>query len=205
MVPFDDDPFEPSSSRDEKGKAVHNLLEEGWLYGKLLSSRPKMFRCYSDLSPNFGQETLAKNHCTEQSSTTRKSTCKLIRAPSLPPRLRGEEKFEEKESSSGMSELTRQFCDASKVQKPSEPACSTKKKGGIQEKVRHARGDKKNTGQSLRHNVPRKPTLPPCLGQEFEDIEDNESDITMSRLIREAMPNSLPVKPRQRASKVMIQ
>ncbi|KAJ6949858.1 hypothetical protein NC651_003745 [Populus alba x Populus x berolinensis] len=221
---FDDDSLEPLSSTsstrsggdNEVKAAVHQLLEEGWFFGKLLdvNSKPRMLRCYSDPSPSFDQQVLA-NTCpppTEKSSSTREllPPGNLTRAPSLPPNIgRSEEKIQETESSTsastGMSrKLTRQLSDQVLIRKPS---CVKKKEGINQVKVAsHANRNRRSKtvaeGQSSQHSLIRTPSLPPYIGREEMDEESESDEITMSELIRQAMPLSKDILPRQRSSKV---
>ncbi|XP_057464696.1 uncharacterized protein LOC130754491 [Actinidia eriantha] len=65
-----------------------------------------------------------------------------------------------------------------------------------------ARGEEimsKPSPKSLRKNLCRAPSLPPCVGRE----EDEESDFTMSKLIRQASLNSQDLLPPRRSSKGM--
>ncbi|EEF39106.1 uncharacterized protein LOC8268831 [Ricinus communis] len=217
MDPSDEDPFEPASCSstkdDEKLENVHDLLEEGWFFGELLTSKPRMLRCYSDPSPNFDQGLLAENpiYIQKSSSSSKKVSGTLIRAPSLPPRLESrEETLEEKESSSsrskGMSKLIRQLSDQSLVQETNcKPTCIGKI-GSIQEKESHNRKSKMMTGKPSKQRLLRTPSLPPCIGrEEVIGQNDDESDITMSRLIRQAMPYSTEVLPPRHTPKGMIQ
>ncbi|CAK7324425.1 unnamed protein product [Dovyalis caffra] len=216
---FDDDSFEPSSltststiSGDPKvEEAVHQLLEEGWFFGKLVAnsnSQPKMLRCYSDPSPNFDQQILAKTCPSSQiSSSTRKSVTpgNLTRAPSLPPNIgRSEEKIHEIESSTaGMSrKLTRQLSDQILIQKPS---CVKKKEGKSEEKASLTRRSKMmEAGKSSQHSLLRTPSLPPYIGrEEMIELENESDEITMSKLIRQAMPLSSDILPRQPSSKMI--
>ncbi|XP_021652529.2 uncharacterized protein LOC110644173 [Hevea brasiliensis] len=182
---FDDDPFETSSSRDVKVDGVHQLLEEGWFFGKLLTRKPRsslMLRCYSDPTPNFDQAILAENN-----PCIGKVVGNSIREPSLLPCIGWrEEKIEEKQPT------CRQLSDKASVQQPIKPTTCAE---GIQENRR----SKVITGQPSKHKLLRTPSLPPCIGRkEVEEEEENDDNITMSRLIRQAM------SPRH-TSKGMIQ
>ncbi|KAJ8765236.1 hypothetical protein K2173_011916 [Erythroxylum novogranatense] len=203
MDSFQDDSFQPSSTIHEKGAAVHDLLEEGWFFGKLVNSKPKMSRCYSDPSPNFAQGTSESNPFKEKpsSSSARKFSANLTRAPSLPPCIGREERIHEEERNSEISMLTTQLSDICIFnEKQNELSTCTKKKVLIQGKETQAPRDKKRKGQrSSRQNLLRTPSLPPCIGRELEELEGNEGDITMSRLIRQAMPNTWAIQPRNRA------
>uniref|UniRef100_A0A6M2EVD9 Uncharacterized protein n=1 Tax=Populus davidiana TaxID=266767 RepID=A0A6M2EVD9_9ROSI len=220
---FDDDSLEPLSSTsstrsggdNEVKAAVHQLLEEGWFFGKLLdvNSKPRMLRCYSDPSPSFDQQVLA-NTCpppSGKSPSTREllPPGNLTRAPSLPPNIgRSEEKIQETESntsaSTGMSrKLTRQLSDQVLIRKPS---CVKKKEGINQVKVAsHANRNRRSKtvaeGQSSQHSLIRTPSLPPYIGREEMNEESESDEITMSELIRQAMPLSKDILPRQRSSK----
>lgn len=220
---FDDDSLEPLSSTsstrsggdNEVKAAVHQLLEEGWFFGKLLdvNSKPRMLRCYSDPSPSFDQQVLATT-CpppSGKSSSTREllPPGNLTRAPSLPPNIgRSEEKIQETESSTsastGMSrKLTRQLSDQVLIRKPS---CVKKKEGISQVKVAsHANRNRRSKtvaeGQSSQHSLIRTPSLPPYIGREEMNEESESDEITMSELIRQAMPLSKDILPRQRSSK----
>ncbi|KAF9666583.1 hypothetical protein SADUNF_Sadunf16G0243900 [Salix dunnii] len=220
----DDDSFEPSPSTGTRSAgdpkvnaAVHQLLEEGWFFGKLLdvNSKPRMLRCYSDPSPSFDQQILA-NSCPPggKSSPTREllTPGNLTRAPSLPPNIgRSEEKIQETErytSASGMSrQLTRQFSDQILIQKPT----SVKKKEGIshEKTANHATGNYRRSkmvagGQSSMHSLMRTPSLPPYIGREETNEESDSDEITMSKLIRQAMPLSSDILPRQHSSKMIL-
>ncbi|KAJ9129268.1 hypothetical protein P3X46_033939 [Hevea brasiliensis] len=171
---FDDDPFETSSSRDVKVDGVHQLLEEGWFFGKLLTRKPRsslMLRCYSDPTPNFDQAILAENN-----PCIGKVVGNSIREPSLLPCIGWrEEKIEEKQPT------CRQLSDKASVQQPIKPTTCAE---GIQENRR----SKVITGQPSKHKLLRTPSLPPCIGRkEVEEEEENDDNITMSRLIRQAM------------------
>ncbi|XP_011038894.1 PREDICTED: uncharacterized protein LOC105135620 isoform X2 [Populus euphratica] len=217
---FDDDSFEPLSSTstrsagdNEVKAAVHQLLEDGWFFGKLLdfNSKPRMLRCYSDPSPSFDQQVLA-NTCppSGKSSSTREllPPGNLTRAPSLPPNIgRSEERIQETESNtsaSGMSrKLTWQLSDQVLIRKPS---CAKKKEGISQVKVashanRNRRSKMMAEGQSSHHSLIRTPSLPPYIGREEMNEESESDEITMSELIRQAMPLSTDILPRQRSSK----
>lgn len=218
---FDDDSLEPLSSTstrsagdNEVKAAVHQLLEEGWFFGKLLdvNSKPRMLRCYSDPSPSFDQQVLA-NTCppSRKSSSTREllPPGNLTRAPSLPPNIgRSEEKIQETQSNtstSGMNrKLTRQLSDQVLIRKPS---CVKKKEGISQVKVAsHANRNRRSKmvaeGQSSQHSLIGTPSLPPYIGREEMNEESESDEITMSKLIRQAMPLSKDILPRQRSSKV---
>ncbi|KDP45851.1 hypothetical protein JCGZ_15295 [Jatropha curcas] len=170
MESFDDDPFESSSSKDhQKVENVHNLLEDGWFFGELLSRKPKaMPRCYSDPSPNFSQEIISESYYLLNPSKKKPAAKNLIRAPSLPPCIG--RRSEERE----IKKLSRQLSDQDLVQEAGD-SC----KGKIEEKERPLK-------QRL---LIRTPSLPHCIGRE-EEIEEHESDITMSKLIRQAMPHT---------------
>ncbi|KAL9366763.1 hypothetical protein Peur_037962 [Populus x canadensis] len=220
---FDDDSLEPLSSTstrsagdNEVKAAVHQLLEEGWFFGKLLdvNSKPRMLRCYSDPSPSFDQQVLA-NTCppSGKSSSTREllPPGNLTRAPSLPPNIgRSEEKIQETQSNtsaSGMNrKLTRQLSDQVLIRKPS---CVKKKEGISQVKVashadRNRRSKMVAEGQSSQHSLIRTPSLPPYIGREEMNEESESDEITMSKLIRQAMPLSKDILPRQRSSKMIL-
>lgn len=168
---FDNDPFEPLTSREEKVDGVHQLLEEGWFFGKLLTRKPRksslMQRCYSDLSPNYDQAILVENSPCLDKSSSKKVVGKLTRAPSLPPCIgRREEKVED-----------------IKLTCRQQPIKSIACKEGIQENRR----SKGITGQPSKPTLLRTPSLPASMGRD-EEGEEDDSDITMSRLIRLAMP-----------------
>ncbi|KAB5521268.1 hypothetical protein DKX38_025587 [Salix brachista] len=206
------------SAGDPKVKAaVHQLLEDGWFFGKLLDvkSKPRMLRCYSDPSSRFDQKILA-NSCPPagKSSTTRELLTRgnLTRAPSLPPNIgRSEEKIHETErytSGTGMSrQLTRQLSDQILIQKPT----SVRKKEGIshEKTANHATGNYRRSkmvaeGQSSRHGLIRTPSLPPYIWREETNEESDSDEITMSKLIRQAMPLSSDILPRQHSSKMIL-
>lgn len=222
---FDDDPFEPSSSSSscttnqnvEEAEAVHELLEEGWFFGKLLvnSKTRLMLRCYSDPSPNFDQQILAKTTSSpgvKSSSTSKLVTSgNLIRAPSLPPNIGRQEKMQQ----TGISKrkLSRQLSDRNLVHQKltTRPSCVQKKEGNVEEEVisratTSTRGSKTMDARESSKNTSllRAASLPPKIGRINEEmIQENASDeITMSKLIREAMPLSSDILPRQRNSKV---
>ncbi|KAJ6298329.1 hypothetical protein OIU76_019476 [Salix suchowensis] len=214
----DEDSFEPSPSTGTRSAgvpevkaAVHQLLEEGWFFGKLLDvkSKPRMLRCYSDPSSRFDQQILA-NSCPPagKSSTTRELLTRgnLTRAPSLPPNIgRSEEKIHETErytSGTGMSrQLPRQLSDQILIQKPT----SVRKKEGVRHEktANHAAGNYRRSkmvaeGQSSRHGLIRTPSLPPYIWREETNEESDSDEITMSKLIRQAMPLSSDILPRPR-------
>ncbi|XVF70124.1 hypothetical protein PTKIN_Ptkin11bG0137200 [Pterospermum kingtungense] len=178
---------------DRKVEAL-DLLEESWFFENLFTRRTRMLRCYSDpcTSSNFSQEVLAKDSCSQISESSKKFEdkgsvhCSLIRTPSLPPCIGREEKVQERKiSNGGRSKLNRQLSlQASKT------SC-TKKILEIQEKKTDAKS--KLSGQSSRRNLLRMPSLPTSYRTEL--IQDNDSDIRMSKLIRQALANSSEILP----------
>ncbi|WCJ32219.1 hypothetical protein M5689_013658 [Euphorbia peplus] len=105
--------------------------------------------------------------------------------------------LDDKVTSSKISKLNRQFSDVSLVQK------SIKEHGFIAN-VTSEEGRFPRQKVRKQHKLLRTPSLPsPCIAQEEEE---DESDITMSRLIREAMPlSSQLLPPRSLSSKGMTQ
>ncbi|KAJ6754006.1 hypothetical protein OIU79_026776 [Salix purpurea] len=193
----DEDSFEPSPSTGTRSAgdpevkaAVHQLLEEGC---KILANS----------CPPAGK-----------SSTTRELLTRgnLTRAPSLPPNIgRSEEKIHETErytSGTGMSrQLTRQLSDQILIQKPT----SVRKKEGVRHEktANHAAGNYRGSkmvaeGQSSRHGLIRTPSLPPYIWREETNEESDSDEITMSKLIRQAMPLSSDILPRQHSSKMIL-
>ncbi|XVF18771.1 hypothetical protein REPUB_Repub11eG0052100 [Reevesia pubescens] len=179
------------SSSDEADPKVEalDLLEESWFFENLLNRRRRMLRCYSDpcTSSNFSQDVLAKDSCSQSSESTKKfgdkgsaHNCSLIRAPSLPPCIGREEKVQEKKSSGGRSKLNRQLSlQASKT------TCTEK----IHE-IQAKKTDRKSqlSGESSPSN------LLTSLGRK-ELIQDNDSEVRMSKLIRQALANSHDILP----------
>ncbi|XP_065864525.1 uncharacterized protein [Euphorbia lathyris] len=202
MDSSDDDPFHPSPLSSTKG-SVQDLLEDAWFFGKVLSTKPAgMSRCYSDPSPNIDQRLLTDNPTT----ITTTSSSNNLAAAKIRIIGRREEVVEDREtsrSSSKMSKLNRQLSDLSLVQKSSKeqgfiPNVSCKDCSFPRQKVMR--------GQPSKHKLLRTPSLPsPCIGMGEEEVaEEDESDITMSRLIREATVLSSEVlPPRSHSSKGM--
>ena len=188
---------------DQKVEAL-DLLEESWFFENLFNRRRRMLRCYSDpcTSSNFSQEVSAKDSCSQSSESAKKFHdkgsvhCSLIRTPSLPPCIGMEEKVQERKSSGGRSKLNRQLSlQASK-------ATSTEKIDEIQEKKTDRKS--KLSGQSWRSNLLKIPSLPTSIGRK-ELIQDNDSDISMGKLIRQALANSSDIlPPRHSPNKVLI-
>ncbi|CAL5335976.1 unnamed protein product [Camellia sinensis] len=170
-----DEPFESSSNiRDEKVDAAEDLLEECWFFGNLLDRKTKsLLRCYCDPCPSsiYGQEMLVKNSSGKKSSSSSIKKLSqgdgfvrpdLIRTPSLPCCVLRDGGSEEKESDfKGMRKPT-----------PQAPLSRSESFGD---------GGKMRCQQS-QHNLLRTPSLPPCIGRE----EDEESEFSMSKLIRQA-------------------
>ncbi|XWS10979.1 hypothetical protein CRYUN_Cryun38cG0044500 [Craigia yunnanensis] len=178
---------------DQKVEAL-DLLEESWFSENLFHRRRRILRCYSDpcASSNFSQDVLAKDSCRQSSKSTKKFQdkgsvhCSLTRAPSLPPCIGREEKVQERKSNSGRSKLNRQLSlQASKT------TC-TEKIHEIQEKKTDRKS--KLSGQSWQSKLPRTPSLPTSIGRK-ELIQDNDSDIRMSKLIQQALANSSDILP----------
>lgn len=160
MEHIDDDPFESSSSRDEKVEAL-DLLEECWFFNNSLNTRTRMSRCFSDLCPSsdFCQEMVVKNLWGENALSTRK--------------------LGEHESNHRL--------DRNLFQTPMQlPTCMGREEG-IQEKHSDSRRTK-FTGQSTHRSLLRTPSLPPRLGRE-EIVQDRESDPPMRKSTRQASPN----------------
>ncbi|XVE80070.1 hypothetical protein DITRI_Ditri14bG0109800 [Diplodiscus trichospermus] len=195
-----------SGEANQKVEAL-DLLEESWFFENLLNRRRRMLRCYSDpcTSSNFNQDVLAKDSCSQSSESETKFQDKgsvhggsFIRAPSLPPCIGREEKVQERKSiNGGRSKFSRQLSlQASKT------TC-TEKIGEIQEK----KSDRKSklSGQSLGNNLLRTPSFPTSIGWQ-KLIQDNDSDIRMSKLIRQALANPSDIlPPRHSPNKAMGQ
>ncbi|KAM5586146.1 hypothetical protein ABKV19_005179 [Rosa sericea] len=164
MEPIDDEPFEASSSKNQKVEA-NDLLEECWFFDNLLIRKQRMLRCYSDpccpSSSSFGQEMLVKNSEAKNS---------LVRTPSLPLQVGRGEKVEQAVKQStpkkSMSKLTRQTSHQKVLQTPtkSPPCVSTKEE--VQDRERSDSRRSKSNGQSVQRSLLRTPSLPPCLGRE---------------------------------------
>ncbi|KAJ4842380.1 hypothetical protein Tsubulata_000916 [Turnera subulata] len=190
----------------EASAAVDSLLEEGWFYGGLLNSGPRrMLRCFSDPSPNnvLGLQTNDSYYSSPK---------KLSRAPSLPPCIGRQHaddhhhqiQVQPKKSNNNINgrvlpRLTRQLLDQGFVQQPiiTNPLISADKKPRPSNKVANP------------HSLARAPSLTPHIGRRRDQEEDmlqgnNESDITMSLLIRQAMPIPSDIFPRPRMSQVML-
>ncbi|KAK6230645.1 hypothetical protein QUC31_002163 [Theobroma cacao] len=202
MENIDHDICESSSGGAEKVEAL-DLLEESWFFENLFNRR-RMLRCYSDscTSSNFGQEVLAKDSCSQSSAPRKKlqdegsARCSLIRAPSLPPCIGREEKVQERKSNGGRSKLNRQLSlQASKT------TC-TEKTQEIQEKKTDSKS--KLNGQSSQSALLRAPSLPTSIGWK-ELTQHNDSDIRMSKLIRQALANSSDISPSRHSPKSMSQ
>ena len=188
---------------DQKVEAL-DLLEESWFFENLFNRRRRMLRCYSDpcTSSKFSQEVLAKDSCSQSSESTKKFQykgsvhCNWIHTPSLPPCIGREEKIQERKSNGGRSKLNRQLSlQASKT-------TSTEKIDEIQEKKTDRKS--KLSGQSWRSNLQKIPSLPTSIGRK-ELTQDNDSDIRMSKLIRQALANSSDIlPPRHSPNKVLI-
>lgn len=168
MEPIDDDPFEPSSSKNQKVEA-NDLLEECWFFDNLLIRKQRMVRCYSDpccpSSSSFGREMLVKNSDAKSS---------LVRTPSLPLHVGREEKVQQavKQSTPKKSErkLTRQTSHQKMLQTPTKsPPCVGRKE---ESKDREDDGRRSKTNeQSVHRSLLRTPSLPPCLGKEERNQE----------------------------------
>lgn len=171
-----DDPFEPSSRRDEKVEAL-DLLEECWFFNNSLNTTTMMSRCLSDVSPssNFGQEMAVKKD--------------FVRTPSLPPCLGRGEETEKSKSNHSMDELDQQRLHQKLFQTPTQLPTCVGREEGIQEKQSDSRRNKLS-GQSTQRSLLRTPSLPPRLGRE-EIVEDRESDPPMSKSTRQPSPNLL--------------
>ncbi|XP_022718006.1 uncharacterized protein LOC111276526 [Durio zibethinus] len=187
---------ESSSGEADQKVEVLDLLEESWFFENLFNRRRRMLRCYSDpcTSSNFSQEVLAKDSCIQNSESTKKFQDKGSAHCSLIGR---EEQVQERKSNDGRSKLNRQLS-----LQASETTC-TEKIHEIQEK----KTDRKSqlSGQSSRINLLRTPSLPTSKGRR-ELIQDNDSDIRMSKLIRQALANSSDtLPPRHSPSKAMTQ
>ncbi|KAK8648405.1 hypothetical protein V6N13_129158 [Hibiscus sabdariffa] len=158
----------------EKVEAL-DLLEESWFFENLFHRRRRMLRCYSDpcTSSNFGQDVLAEDSCDRIRNG-------LVRAPSLPPCIGRENEVQERKKNGGKIKLNRQLS-----LQTSKTACSD-----------HTKRDRKikSSGESSRHNLLRTPSLPSTMGTN-ELTQDNDSDLRMSKLIRQAMANSPDIIP----------
>ncbi|XVF04283.1 hypothetical protein REPUB_Repub05bG0069100 [Reevesia pubescens] len=195
---------ESSSGEADQKVEVLDLLEESWFFENMFNRRRRMLRCSDPCtSSNFNREVLAKDSCNQSSESAKKFQDKgsahssLIRAPSLPPCIGREEKIQERRSNSGRSKLNRQLSlQASKT------TC-TEKIHEIQEK----KTDRKSelSGESSRSNLLRTPSLPTSIGRK-ELIQDNDNEIRMSKLIRQALANSSDIlPPRHSPNKAMTQ
>ncbi|KAK9937984.1 hypothetical protein M0R45_014747 [Rubus argutus] len=168
MEPIDDDPFEPSSSKNQKVEA-NDLLEECWFFDNLLIRKQRMLRSYSDpycpSSSSFGREMLVKNSEAKSS---------LVRTPSLPLHVGREEKVQQavKQSTPKKSErkLTRQTSHQKVLQTSTKsPPCMGRKE---ESKDREGDGRRSKTNeQSVHRSLLRTPSLPPCLGKEERNQE----------------------------------
>ncbi|XWS10042.1 hypothetical protein CRYUN_Cryun39dG0041900 [Craigia yunnanensis] len=185
MENSDHDICESSCGADQKVEAL-DLLEESWFFENLFNRRRRMLRCYSDpcTSSNFSQDVLAKDSCCQSSKSTKKFQDKgsvhrsLICAPSLLPFIGREEKVQQRKSNNGRSKLTWQLSlQASKT------TCTEK----IHE-IQATKTDRKSkmSGQSWQSNLLKTPSLPTSIGRK-ELIQDNDSDIRMNKLIRQAL------------------
>ncbi|XP_039026915.1 uncharacterized protein LOC120160609 [Hibiscus syriacus] len=150
-----------------------DLLEESWFFENLFDRRRRMLRCYSDpcTSPNFSHDVLAKDSCDQTGNG-------LVRAPSFPPCIGKEEKVRESKDNGGKIKLNTQLS----VQ-ISEMTCSDSKIHEI-----------RSTDELSQRNLVRTPSLP-SPRRTNELTQDNDSDLRMSKLIRQAMANSPDILP----------
>ncbi|GMJ05277.1 hypothetical protein like AT3G15115 [Hibiscus trionum] len=161
----------------EKVEAL-DLLEESWFFENLFDRRRRMLRCYSDpcTSSNFRQDVLANDSCRESRNCS-------VRAPSLPQCIGTERK-----NNGGKIELNRQLS----LRAP-KTTCSDHKIHDIREK--RIDGKIKSRGESSsRRSFLKTPSLPSSMGTN-ELTKDNENDLRMSKLIRQAMANSPDILP----------
>ncbi|GMJ10167.1 hypothetical protein like AT3G15115 [Hibiscus trionum] len=160
----------------EKVEAL-DLLEESWFFENLFHRRRRMLRCYSDpcTSSNFSQDVLAEDSCDRIHNG-------LVRAPSLPPCIGREDEVQERKNNGGKIKLNRQLS-----LQTSKTTCSD-----------HTIHDRKikSSGESSRHNLLRTPSLPTSMGtNELTQDNDIDSDLRMSKLIRQAMANTPDILP----------
>lgn len=166
---------------DEKVKAV-DLLDECWFFDNLLRRGTTMVRCHSDpcTSSNFNQfdESTSSSSRSKRPGDGVVGSNKLIRLPSLPPCIgrKEEDNVQEKERNSGKTNLA--------AAKP----CVANKEGFA--------------GQSSLRNLLRTPSLPPDFGRSEDLYQDKDSDVRMSKLIRQAFAKSSGFLQHQHSSKV---
>lgn len=196
-----------SGAADHQTEQALDLLEESWFFENLFTKSTRMSRCYSDpcTSSNFSQDVLVKDSCTQSSKSADNGSvrCGLIRAPSLPPCLGMEGKVQERKSDGGgRSKLNRQLSlQASKT------TCTEAEQMQMNE-VQEKRNDRKSkiSGQSSQMKLLRAPSLPTSSVGMKELIQENDSDIRMSRLILQALADSSDTfPPRPSPNKAMGQ
>ncbi|CAI0409200.1 unnamed protein product [Linum tenue] len=170
--------------REEKGSdrngGVPDLLEEAWFFRKLIdgssgrNNKPAsgkfMGRCFSD--PTSSQSVVPPAPPKGEGGG-------LVRAPSLPPGIgrRGDGDYAAEGRKSGGKR------NNGKSLKTGDMTVSSKKGG----KIKPSGGGGRNPG-----SLARAPSLPPWIGREEEEESDGEeSGMSMSRLIQQAMSSSL--------------
>ncbi|XVF78645.1 hypothetical protein PTKIN_Ptkin14bG0151700 [Pterospermum kingtungense] len=188
------DVSESSSGGADQIVEAMDLLEESWFFENLFTRRTRMLRCYSDpcTSSKFSQAVLAKDSCSDQSS---KSAKKLQDKGS--GLIHGSLVQENKSDHRGRSKFNRQLS-----LQVSRTSC-TERILETQEK----KTDRKNKSseRSSQSKLLRAPSLPTSIGME-DLVEDNESDIRMSRLILQALADSSEIiPPRPSPNKAMGQ
>lgn len=206
MNPVD---HQESTCKDDEEKVVASsspetepghLLDESWFFGNLLiHTKPRMSRCYSDPSPSSSSSV---NYSTEDlmmqppgksleetfsllqklpaaAAADAENSAALVRAPSLP----------EESSSSSLSS-----------------AAGGRRKRSQRRRLLQ-RGNSYSTTtpptpppipvSSANNLLSRAPSLPSSIGRRREEIQDDESDFSMSRLIRQASLKQSDILPRR--------
>ncbi|KAK9050414.1 hypothetical protein SSX86_030615 [Deinandra increscens subsp. villosa] len=203
-----------------------DLLEDSWFFGNLLQTKPRTItRSYSDLAssscpPLFStQEHIIKNERKKSSFSSRKQPpvappC-LTRIPSLPISIETQS-FQTKKPDPSPNLTTSQLGDdkkdviiknepkssslSSRKQPPVAPSSLTQTPSLLNPKEKQSFLTKKPDP-----NLTRTSSMSTCrLGTDQEDEEDQESEFTLGRLIRQASMNSSHTSnPPRQTSKVL--